>query len=139
MNTFSTHHLLTTRGFKKTPSRIAVLDVLQDERRPLDVGEILTFLQGRNIEINQATVYRMLDAFYKNGLIHRFEFQEGKYRYEIAGRRDHHHLICENCGQIADISDCGVGELEDEIQAKKKFLVKRHALEFYGLCQNCQQ
>jgi len=35
--------------------------------------------------------------------------------------------------KLEDISDCNISELEKEIQHKKKFLVKRHSLEFFGL------
>jgi len=29
--------------------------------------------------------------------------------------------------------------LEEKIKSKHKFLIKRHALEFFGLCQDCQK
>lgn len=121
---------------KGTKPRVAVLHVLKEENRPLDVNEILNGLEAHKIAADQATIYRILDIFSQKGLIQRFEFQEGKFRYEKAGE-DHHHLICEKCGRIEDISDCNIGELEKEVAQKKKFKVKRHALEFYGLCNKC--
>lgn len=121
---------------KLTRSRIAILEILKSEKRPLDVSEIILYLEKLKVETDQATVYRSLNAFYEKGLIKRFELQEGKFRYEMSGN-DHHHLICENCGRIEDISDCNLDSLENEITRKKKFVVKRHALEFFGLCERC--
>jgi len=127
---------LEASGLKQTKSRIAVLDILQNEDRPLDALELCTKIQERGIDIDQATVYRILDIFRQKGLIHRFEFQEGKFRYELTGY-DHHHLICDACGIIEDIADCDIDRFEDEILKKKGFRVKRHSLEFYGICKSC--
>lgn len=128
---------LQDSGLKGTKPRLAVLHVLEEQHRPLDVAEILHGLEEHHIAADQATVYRILDTFTQKGLIERLEFHEGKFRYERAGE-DHHHLICESCGKVEDMSDCNIGELEKDVKKKKGFQVKRHALEFYGLCQQCQ-
>src|SRR5690242_8859030 len=119
---------------KKTKGREAILNVLKEEEVQVDASHIQQHLSEKAVEINPATIYRILDAFYRTGVVQRFEFQEGKFRYELASKEDHHHLICESCGKIEDISDCAIPELEKDIQKKKKFLVKRHSLEFFGLC-----
>lgn len=124
---------------KKTKGREAILSVLQTEAVPVDVSHIQTHLDEQQVSVNPATVYRILDTFYKSGIVERFEFQEGKFRYELSSKSDHHHLICESCGKIEDISDCAIPSLEKDIKKKKKFLVKRHSLEFFGLCADCQK
>lgn len=129
---------LEEHNLRKTPSRIELLRILSEEVRPLDVSEILDALSSRGVVVDQATIYRMLESFLKHGIITRFEFQEGKFRYELAGV-EHHHLICTNCSKIEDISDCNLSLLETEIREKKGFLVKKHALEFFGVCSSCQQ
>jgi Fur family ferric uptake transcriptional regulator len=129
---------LEEHSLRKTPARIELLQVFSAELRPLDVGEIRARLENRGVSVDQATVYRMLDSFLHHGIITRFEFQEGKFRYELTGE-EHHHLVCTSCGTIEDISDCNLSGLEKEIRLKKGFLVKRHSLEFFGLCRNCQQ
>ncbi|MBI2033301.1 MAG: transcriptional repressor [Candidatus Levybacteria bacterium] len=124
--------------FKKTKGRDAVIKILQSEDAPVDAAHIYEHLVKKHVSINQATLYRILDFFTDQGMIDRFEFQEGKQRFEIV-RGDHHHLICEMCGCIEDIEDCNIKDLEKDITKKKKFLVKRHSLEFYGVCQSCQR
>ncbi len=129
---------LSEVGLKGTRVRLALLELLQDEGHPLTASEIIDALDRVQITADQATIYRILDIFTKKGILTRYEFQEGKFRYELAGN-EHHHLICENCGNIADFSDCNISELAAEIKTKKGFQVKRHALEFYGLCRDCQR
>src|SRR3989344_4794797 len=131
-------HILQKANLKVTHAREAVLMYLTETDAPVDVLNIVAWLGQKNINVDKVTVYRILDAFYKKRIIDRIEFGEGKFRYELSGS-DHHHLICEQCGNIEDISDCNIGILEKEIAKKKHFLGKRHALEFYGLCQNCQR
>lgn len=104
----------------------------------MDVAGIINKLQRHNIKADQATVYRIVDTFFKKGLIHRLDFQEGKFRYEKIDDQEHHHLICESCGKIEDISDCRIEEFQESIAKKKGFLIKRHSLEFFGLCNKCQ-
>lgn len=124
---------------KKTKGRDAILTVLKDETVPVDASHIQHHLSEKAVSIDPATVYRILDAFYKTGIVQRFEFQEGKFRYELSSKEDHHHLICSQCGRIEDISDCAIPALQKDIQKKKGFLVKSHTLEFYGICQDCQK
>lgn len=130
--------ILHNSSLKTTPSRLAVLGFLQESAKPLDADEIFKHITEEHEGADRATIYRILDAFTEKGIVTKLEFGEGKYRYEIAGL-DHHHLICENCGSIEDISDCGIQEWEEEIQKKKGFMVKRHSLEFFGLCSVCQK
>lgn len=129
---------LTDAGLKVTPARLAVLSFLEQANSPLTVDEIYEHIHTEHERADRATIYRIVDTFFQKGITTRLEFGEGKYRYELTGE-DHHHLICENCGAVSDISDCNILELEKDITKKKGFTVKRHSLEFYGLCASCQR
>lgn len=133
----SYRRILQNAQLKITTARQAVLEFFAGRDTPADVVELLEYLKKEEIDADKATVYRILDAFYDKGIITRMEFGEGKFRYELSGS-DHHHLLCERCGSIADISDCNIDVLEKEIKKKKGFIVKRHSLEFFGVCKQCQ-
>lgn len=124
---------------KATPARLAVLKLLETTTHPVDVQTIIDHVRNENITIDPATAFRIVNAFTEKGITKQVQFLEGKYRYELSSKEDHHHLICESCGTIEDVSDCGIRDVEKQIKRKKKFLVKRHSLEFFGTCQNCQQ
>lgn len=124
-------------GIKNTPSRLAVLDILEKENSPVDVCHIIGHVKNLDNKIDQATIYRILQTFENKGIIDKFEFGEGKFRYEIK-REDHHHLVCDNCGGVTDIEDNVMHKWEREIAKTKGFNIKKHNLEFFGLCKNCQ-
>lgn len=130
--------LLESVSLKTTPARLAVLSFLSEESNPLTADGIFDHLKVEHNQADRATIYRILETFFQKGIIRRLELGEGRYRYELAGQ-EHHHLICENCGAIEDISDCNISELEKDIMNKKQFLVKRHSLEFFGVCNTCQR
>ena len=137
VNTHDCKKELRQADIKVTTARMAVIEFLESLTSPADVSSILKYLKDKNFSTDQATVYRILDLFYKKGIIQRIELGEGKYRYEKSNKH-HHHLICSNCGKIEDIEGDFVSDIESQIRKKSGFLVKSHALEFFGICSNCQ-
>lgn len=129
---------LREADLKATPARIALMRFLESSSHPVDVSSMQEYLSRHNIDADPATVFRIVNMFTQKGLTRQIQFLEGKFRYELADKADHHHLICEQCGMIEDFSDCAIPDLEKDIQKKKRFLVKSHSLEFFGLCKNCQ-
>lgn len=138
MQHFNFRQLLHQSELKVTPARLAVLEYLKQVGSPLGADSIYDHLRLEHDEADRATIYRILDTFVQKGLIKRINFGEGKYRYELAGD-DHHHLVCESCGKIEDIPDCDIQQWEEKIRARRNFLIKRHSLEFFGVCQSCQR
>lgn len=125
-------------ALKATPARLEALNVLEHTNMPLDVASLKSELKKRGVNADPATVFRMMNAFEEKGLITAVHLQENKSRYEYAGKENHHHFICENCGLISDITDCQIGSIEKKLRLKKGFMIKRHSLEFFGLCKKCQ-
>ncbi len=128
---------LRNKNLRVTSARVAVLEMLAQRKKPIAVIEIENYLDQKKIQVDQVTIYRMLDAFLKKNLITRLDFQEGKFRYEFFGQ-DHHHLICEDCGHIEDVDICPVEKIENQIARTQNFAVTRHALEFFGFCGACR-
>lgn len=126
--------ILHEKGLKTTTARLAVLNLLEEKKNPLDVE---TIVDNLNSQVDQATIYRILDILTEKRVVDRFDFGEGKYRYELQ-KRHHHHMVCTNCLKVEDIEVNSIKEIEDQIRNKKGFLVKSHSLEFFGLCKNCQ-
>lgn len=122
---------------KKTSARLAVTDYFYNVEYPVDAKDILDFLRSKNLKTNKTTVYRIIDYLYQNGLLEKIEFGDGKFRYEMK-KGDHHHLICDKCDRIEDITDNFIESFEEEILNKRGFQVKKHSLEFFGICKNCQ-
>lgn len=123
---------------RATPARIAVMKFLENTNTPVDVQMIKDYLDQKNVSSDAATVFRIMNIFTQKGITKQISFNEGKFRYELASREDHHHLICQNCDKIEDFLGCAIPALEKDIRKKKGFHVTNHALEFYGLCEKCK-
>ena len=120
-----------------TPARVAMMQLFESHDKPLDGKHLIDHLQ-QELGIDRVTVFRILNAFVERGLIRKITLGENKARYEL-NTHDHHHLVCESCGDIQDISDCNIDILESHIEKKKQFKVTSHSLEFFGLCRKCQE
>jgi Fur family transcriptional regulator, ferric uptake regulator len=126
-------------NLRATPARIALMTLLETADKPLDVQSMIEFLEEKDIKTDPATVFRIVNMFTEKGLVKPIQLREGKFRYELQTKTDHHHLVCERCGDIEDISDCNINALEKEIEKVKQFKVTNHSLEFFGVCQSCQR
>lgn len=124
-------------SLKATPARLAVLRELEKTDKPLDVGSIIFLLRKKGVKADPATVFRIMNSFRDRGLTDQLQFNEGKFRYELASKFHHHHLVCEVCGAITDMPDNTVENLEKEISSQKGFIVRSHSLEFFGVCKSC--
>ena len=130
---------LQEASLKATPTRVAVLQFLESTEQPVDVNAIISYLKKRNVDVDPATIFRMMHDFLQKGITKQIQFQEGKARYELSNKRHHHHLICESCGKIEEVEGDFLKQMEEEIYKDKKFKVKDHSLEFFGLCADCQK
>lgn len=56
--------------------------------------------------IDQATIYRNLDLFVKEGLARKFVFDGSESQYEYA-QENHQHAVCNDCEKVIhfDVSD----------------------------------
>jgi Fe2+ or Zn2+ uptake regulation protein len=124
---------LREAGFKATPARVALLSLLAREAKPLAVPSILRRLSA---EADQATIYRALNSLVKAGLVAKLRIQSGIAHFEFAALPHHHHLICEKCGLVEDVTAC----CEDPKPAVSSFRqVTQHNLEYSGICEMCAQ
>ena len=125
------------KGIKATKARLAVLKLLKDEDRPLDVNEIYNSVKVGGTDLDLVTVYRVLDKLKEVKLVRQVDFREGKLRYEAVGKH-HHHLICNKCKSVQAFYGKCLSETESKIKDKYQFEVVEHVLEFYGVCKACR-
>lgn len=130
---------LRKADLKVTPARLGVLEALEGSEKPQDVNYIEKYLKTNKIKADKVTIFRIINALTEKGIIRPVQLNEGKLRFEHSSVSEHHHFLCDNCGSIEDISDCHIDELEEKIKNKKGLLIKRHSLEFFGLCPACQR
>ncbi|WP_159721898.1 ferric iron uptake transcriptional regulator [Enterococcus sp. CSURQ0835] len=130
-------------GFKLTPQREATLLVLlENEKDHLSAEEIYFLVKRKSPEIGLATVYRTLEILTELHIVDKISFDDGLARYDLrkeGAKHFHHHLLCLECGNIEEIEEDLLGEVEQVVESRYHFQVKDHRLTFHGICQACQQ
>jgi len=119
---------------KATPARVKILAFLGSIEKPVSIKEIHKSIGSKLLD--QATIYRTLEIFKTLDVVVPVDFGDGKQRFELKFGHHHHHMVCTNCEKIEDI------QINDhswiaKILKEKKFEVKNHSFEFFGLCNNC--
>ncbi len=128
---------LRNAGYKLTPPRLAVLEVIQQEGEHLNPNEILRQAQAIHPQTGRATVYRTLELLTELGIVRPIYVGEHGPTY-IRAEGGHHHLVCSQCGAIVDFDQCVADGMERELEVQFGFEIRSHLLEFYGLCPSCR-
>jgi Fe2+/Zn2+ uptake regulation proteins len=142
-NTFMNfNEQLKGKGYKVTNQRKIVLDVISENQgKHLIPDEIYNLVRTRTPNIGIATVYRTLSLLEKLGLIYKVELVPGIISYEMSQmdmQHKHHHLICLGCGDVIEVKEDLLENLEEKIALNHDFLIKDHILKFYGYCPSCR-
>jgi Fur family ferric uptake transcriptional regulator len=127
---------LREAGYKITPPRLAVLEVIQREGEHLNPAEILRQAQVIHAQTGRATVYRTLELLTQLGIVRPIYVGESGPTY-IRAEGGHHHLVCSQCGRVVDFEQCMADGMERELEARFGFRIRSHLLEFYGVCAGC--
>lgn len=135
-------------GYRITVPREAILEVLSKTSEHLSAEDIYMEVHKTHANIGLTTIYRTLELLVHMGLVFKFDFGDGRARYELSegpkGTRHHHHLVCTNCGRVIDYTDFIDDEIEllsrteKGLSKKFSFKINNHLIQFYGLCDKCQ-
>jgi len=96
--------LLRDRGLRATVARIAVLEVLHEQRGPMNHEAVMEQLpEGVH---DKASIWRILSDLADAGLLRRMDLGDRVWRYELiddcrAVTDDHSHFLCEDCGEVS--------------------------------------
>jgi len=129
---------LRSAGYKITPPRLAVLEVILQEGEHLNPNEILDRAQALHPGLGRATVYRTLEVLTQLCIVRPIYVGESGPMY-IRAEGGHHHLVCSACGRIIDFDQCVAEEMVQELRERFDFEITSHLLEFYGLCATCRK
>lgn len=134
---------LKEKGYKLTPQRRAIVDIMIDnEGNHLTAEEIYDLVKNDCPEIGLATVYRTILLLVELGIISKIDLGDNCSRFELVHEEEshqHHHLICTDCGKILEVEGDLLENLESSIETKYEFQIKNHSLKFYGVCSECKK
>ena len=130
-----------------TVPRQAIMGVLSSTDKHLSAEDIHMEVHTIYHNVGLTTVYRTLELLTQMGMVVKFDFGDGRARYELiegSNRGHHHHLICTNCKRIIEYTEFIDEEMEFLKRAEKglskkyNFDIKNHIIQFYGLCDRCR-
>lgn len=131
---------LRAAGQRLTAPRVALVDALAGAGGPLTIPE----LQAAAPDLATSSAYRNLLVLEEVGVVHRIVTNGDHARFELAEdlTEHHHHLICSNCGSVADVPasstlEASVRRAADEIARTTGFRTQQHRVDLVGLCTNC--
>ena len=134
------HDHLRRVGLKHTGQRDAILRAFLDTRDHLSTDELFRLVRKKDERIGFTTVYRTLKLLAECGLASEVLFNDGIARYEHQyNRRNHHHMVCTECGGSVEFFSNEIERIEREIGRKHKYLTARHTFQIYGVCDACQK
>jgi len=132
---------LTEHDLRFTAARRAIVDGLRAANGPITLPELLDSAP----KLAQSSAYRNLALLEEAGVVRRLTHGSEHAHFELAESltEHHHHLICESCGIVRDITLAA--ELErtldaqfDNLAGAEGFTQTHHTVDVYGLCSTCR-
>ena len=132
--------LLRRADQRYTNGRRRLVAALQSGDGPLTITQIL----ATDTSLPQSSVYRNLTILEEVGAVTRIVTRDDFARYELAEKltEHHHHLICSECGDVADFSlddqtESSLDRARQRAAAAAGFDIEAHRLDLLGTCPAC--
>lgn len=125
-----------------TPGRRAVVDVLAEVDGPITLPELIE----RAPTLAQSSAYRNLAVLEDVDVVRRLVHGGDHARYELAEdlTEHHHHLICDSCGTVRDVTlttdlERRLDAAFEELARGEGFEPGHHVIDLYGRCAACRR
>ncbi len=130
---------LKKKGYRFTPQREIVLEIMHHLEKPATAEEIFSHVQEITKTVDKSTVYRTLDLLQEFGLVSVIDSGEREHLYEHLGTDTPHlHLVCESCGKIVGIDQESFLPYANHLANTIGFEVSVQNTTIPGLCGACR-
>ena len=128
--------ILARGKLKKTKSRIAILEILSQAKKPLSQEQIASRLGSKGP--NKVTIYRILEQFLEEDIVHRAYTGGRTWFYELSHNctdtQCHPHFTCTNCGDIHCLTSMNIQMAKNPYMG---FKITHQQVRLEGLCPQC--
>jgi len=134
-----TADMLREARLKRTPVRVAVLEILARDAQPLNAPQILARLPRGT---DTVTLYRTLKTLTGAKLLHRVRGEDQVWRYAMseteAGGHTHAHFVCDECGTVECLPESPVPSAPAKrARARSGYNVAYSEVLVHGTCPEC--
>jgi Fur family ferric uptake transcriptional regulator len=126
---------LSERGFRETDARRSIVETVLNKDGQFTARQLHEELKRWGV--GRATVFRTLDLLVELGVLNRLHTDERCSFYIVCADQHHHHLVCERCGSVQEISDARVERAVRAMAVESGFRAREHHLEIVGVCNDC--
>jgi Fe2+ or Zn2+ uptake regulation protein len=128
---------LRDRGWRLSPQRRVVAEVLAGEHVHLSAEEVHARAQERLPEISRATVYNTLHELVGMGEVLELAVTDGPRRYDPNAQVEHDHLVCDRCHAVRDVRRTSRRTLSMTDTDLAGYVVTGVDVVFRGVCPEC--
>lgn len=135
------HHARATlraKGYRLTPQRNLIWEVLRDAGRHMTADEITGEVKDRLPDVNVSTVYRTLELLVGLDLVIETRLEGSACYYEVSPEPTHHHFVCTRCGAVGHFADELLAPVHAELTDRHHFTVSQIQVTAFGLCDDCR-
>ena len=125
---------LNTGGFRFTPQRQQVYDVLLHKCDHPTAEEVFIRAKRQMPEISHATVYNCLDALVKCGLARQVTLDRGATRF-CPNMHEHCQFYCDECNRVFDVEL--LDKAHEAVALPKGFHAEHFDVAIHGRCADC--
>ena len=130
---------LKEKGFRITPQRIAIVEVLANSCDHPGVEQIYREVTKNFPTTSLATVYKTITLLKELGEVIEMGFGDGSNRYDGKNPSPHPHIMCVKCKSITDPDLSSLNEMSKELSEETGYKIVSHRLDFFGVCPYCQK
>ncbi len=125
---------LQDSGLRCTPQRYAVMAFLMGHAGHPTAAEIFDAVNRVDPRSSRATTYNNLRDLVKAGLVREVAAEGRAARFDAKGMQ-HHHFICDRCGNVEDMEWYDVPMPASGARSRR--ILRECELIFRGLCAKC--
>jgi Fur family ferric uptake transcriptional regulator len=125
-------------GYRLTPQRLAVLEMLHRSDAHITAEDIYNQVRATHPNVNRSTIYRTLQLLKKLGLVAETDLGGGRLCYHHIEVGHHHHLICQRCGRVIDVDESILDDFKELVIRRFGFVADIKHLAIHGHCLHCQ-
>ncbi|TNE70337.1 transcriptional repressor [bacterium] len=139
MSVENAQKILKSHQLKATQGRLAVLELFMNSSKALSHSDIEHALTDQSID--RVTIYRILDCFVGNGIIHKVSSEQAIQFFALS-HHSHHpgiqhaHFICDGCDAVECV-DIPMKIEADSLANHPDYHIDSVTVTIHGKCSHC--